>query len=582
MPLRVSISSSSQKNLGSISVHPTAKIRVPISTTKFEWQQQGSVPERNCFQSGTAPNSSHVLWKKWFLAILHPPIVVNGKVIGAANLRGMVEEPSGFLYALDQNTGDIIWTTNMTDPLYSGWPYGNHLMKINERHFMYIHEGQFTIYDIENGRLLLNFNAGNYLGAPGVYVPELKKWFGLGSWTKVLGQTVEAWDFSNALEPKMSWRSEPIEQVDPRLHYENGRIHIGSYDYAEYCFDAETGKILWQQDMKGLTSYYGAAAYGKIFRGSINNYLWALDPTTGETLWEFRPSIHGYDKGFSGCIVAAYGKVYMRNTDGYLYAVDANNGTLAWKYRAFEPNATQPIASQNANKYGAAADGKVYWLVADRSIRIPNVGSPIFVCLDAETGKEIWRSYLAEMRCPAIADGRLYGQDWIYDRGVFTTDWKIANETGAYLWCFGRGPLTLKIGTDTHDIYELRYITHGGKTSIIGNTTDLSPANLGAPAKNVPIKISWRLPDGTTGEIGTTHTDETGELFYKWTPPATGTYTIIAESAGNDAYDAHPTTTTTLIVNPASGPPIIETASTAIVIIAIALLIIYLHRRRTR
>ena len=442
LPLRVSLFNSLQTNLDSIGINSIAKNSVMTSATKYEWQQQGCVPERSCFQQGTAPNSSHVLWKKKFLAILYPTIVVNGKVIGTANLRGRAEEPSGLLYALDYNTGEVVWITNMTNPLYPRWTYGNHLMNIDERRFMYVQDGKFTIYDIETGRLLLNFKAGNYLGAPGVYVPELKTWFGVGSFTEYSEQTIEAWDFSDAKEPKMAWRSEPIEEVDPRLHYENGRIHVGSYDYAEYCFDAKTGKILWQQDMKGLTSYYGAAAYGKIFRGSINNYLWALDPATGKILWEFRPSGYG---GFSGCIAAAYDKVYMMNADGYLYAVDATTGKQVWKYRAFEPNATQPTVIHYP-QYGAVADHKVYWLVADRQVHPPNAGLSAFVCVDTETGKEIWHSYQAEIKCPAISDGRLDGQDWICDEDLLTTDWKIANGTGAYVWCFGKGPTSLKIG----------------------------------------------------------------------------------------------------------------------------------------
>ena len=579
LPFVASMPYGLQTNSGSTTIDPKAGGRVANIMTKTEWQQHGCFPERNCFQQGAAPNSSHVLWKRNFQAILHPPIVVNDKVIGGANLNGRAESPLGFLYALDQNTGDVIWITNMTDALTSGRSYGNKLMKIDEQHFMYVQGGNFTIYEIETGRLALSFQAGKYLGAPGIYVQELKTWFGVGSFTEFIGQTIEAWNFSNVLEPKMLWKSIPIEQVDLRFHYENGRIHVGSYDYTEYCFDAKTGRILWQQDMKGLTNYYGAAAYGKIFRGSINNFIWAFDPTTGKVLWEFRPSGYG---SFSGGIAAAYNKVYMLNADGYLYAVNAVTGNEVWKYRAFEPNATQPMILHNSNIYGAVADGKVYWLVADRSTRPPNAGLTVFVCLNAETGKEIWHSYQAEMRCPTIAYGKLYGQDWIYDGGIFTADWKIANRTGAYLWCFGKGPTNLKIGTDTHDLYGLPYITSGGETSIIGNATDLSPANSGAAAKNVPIKLSWQLQDGTTGEIGTAYTDENGKLFFKWTPPTSGTYTIIAESSGNDAYEATPTATASLTVNPASGFQIIQPVSIVIVFIAIVLPVIYLRRRRTR
>ncbi len=548
------------------------------TTIEHEWQQHGCFPEKDCFQQGAAPNSSHVLWKRNFLATLHPPIIVNGQVIGGATLGG-AESASGFLYSLDQNTGETVWMTNIPDPLNSGWPYGNKLMKIDEQHFMYVQEGTFAIYEIETGRPVLRFKAGDYLGAPGLYLPEKKTWFGVGSFTEYLGQTVEAWDFSDILKPKMLWRSEPLEQVDLRLNYENGRLHVGSYDYAEYCFDAETGKILWQQDMRGITCYYGAAAYGKVFRGSINNYLWAFDPADGRVLWEFRPTGYG---GFSGGIAAAYGKVYMLNADGYLYAVDAETGKEAWKYRALEPNSTEPAVIHNANAYGAIADGKVYWLVADSSLTSPNTGSTDFVCLDANTGKEVWHSYEAEMRCPAIAYGKLFGQSWTYGENLSASDWKIANQTSAYLWCFGKGATSLKIGTDTRDLYGIAYITQGEETSIIGNATDLSPANNGVPARNMSIKLSWQLPDGTTGKIGEVYTDENGKFFFKWVPPISGTYTIIAESSGNDAYAAPPTVMTTLAVNSVQNFSLIQPISIAVIIVIIIILIISLYRRKKR
>ncbi len=424
---------------------------------------------------------------------------------------------------------------------------------------------------------MLIFQAGNYLGDGGVFVPELKTWFGVGSFTETMAQTVEAWDFSDIMHPKMVWRSEPVELVDTRSYYESGRFHIGSNDFTESCFDAKTGKLLWQINMKGFTSYYGCGASGKIFRGSVNNYLWALDPTTGKILWEFRTGGYG---SFTGGMAAAYHKVYMLNADGYLYAIDSGTGKQVWKHRAFEPNATQPVL-MHYPQFGAITDHKIYWLIADRQTYPPITGLSAFICVDADTGKEIWHSYKAEIKCPAVANGRLYGSDFIYDRSTFTSDPKISGKIGAYMWCFGKGPTSLKIGTDTRDLYGLHYIDQGGETSIIGNATDLSPANLGAPAENMPVKLSWRLPDGAKGEIGTIYTDETGKLFCKWTPPSSGTYMIIAESAGNDAYEAPPISSTTLTVNPASALPTIQKASTAIILIAIVLLIIYIRRRMT-
>jgi outer membrane protein assembly factor BamB len=551
--------------------------RASSNENNYEWEQHGCIPERSSFQQGTAPSSSHVLWKRQFLAILHPPIVVNGKVISAANFRGKSQGSSGFLYALDHNTGELLWTTNMTDPLYSGWSEGNHLIKLNDKHFMYSHGGNFSVYEIETGRLALNFNAGNYLGDGGVYVPEISVWFGVGSFTDTAAQTIEAWDFSELMQPKMLWSSEPLELIDTRSYYENERFHVGSNDFTENCFDANTGELLWQVDMRGFTSFYGCGAFDRIFRGSVNNYLWAIDPSTGKILWEFRTGGYG---SFMGGMAAAYDKVYMLNADGYLYALNAYTGSQVWKHRAFEPNNTQPVV-MHYPQYGAIADNKVYWLVADRKTHLPIAGLSAFVCLNAETGKELWHSHTAEIRCPAIAYGRLYGSDYIYDRDKFTSDPKIANKIGAYIWCFGKGPTALKVSIEEEQT------THGEKVTISGNLTDLSPASAGAPASNVQITLSWQLQDGTSGAIATIETDTNGTFSCDWIPENVGSYRITASSQGSDAYEAPASSTELLIVKPLLKPYsklVTDLAGAllgALVIIALVLFI-HIRKRKTR
>ncbi len=545
------------------------------NVTDYEWQQHGCFPERTSFQQGTAPSSGHVLWKKWFLAILHPPIVVNAKVISAANFCGKADGSSGFLFALDKSTGELIWSTNMTDPLYSGWSEGNHLMKIDGSHFMYSHGGNFSIYEIETGRPVLNFQAGNYLGDGGVYVPELKTWFGVGSFTDTAAQTIEAWDFSNVMQPKILWTSEPLELVDTRSYYENGRFHVGSNDFTENCLDAKTGKLLWQAEMRGFTSYYGCGAYDRIFRGSVNNYLWALDSTQGKILWEFRTGGYG---SFTGGIAAAYGKVYMLNVDGYLYALEATSGKQVWKHRAFEPNVTQPVL-MHYPQYGAVADHKIYWLLADRQSYPPMSGISAFLCLNADTGKEIWHSYTAEIKCPAIADGRLYGSDYIYDRGTFTSDPKIAKKIGAYIWCFGKGSTSLRLWIDKEQL------TLGDNVIISGNLTDLSPANSLAPASNVEVTLSWRLPNGTKLAIGTVITGERGSFAYNWTPENAGSYSIVASLDESDAYEASTSDTVILTVEPLSQPYsklIINLGGALFGALAIVAVTLFIHIRKKR
>jgi hypothetical protein len=282
------------------------------------------------------------------------------------------------------------------------------------------------------------------------------------------------------------------------------------------------------------------------------------------------------------------------NSDGHVYCLDADTGELVWKFQA------NVIAWGAARlwypQYPAIADGKLYYLVADRRTGIPTQGMIYFVCLDAETGELIWHAKdFAELRCPAIAYGRLYGQHFIYDRGVFTADWKLdsslPNATGCYMYCFGKGETNFEFGTDTHDVHNLEYVIDGQETTFIGQIEDLSPSKdwqlpdgSAHLAIQIPVKLSWQLPDGTQGEIGTVTTDWQGKLYYKWLPPTPGEYTVTAEILENGAYNTPGLMTTELLVVRYWMPfPRLEAAVMAAVLLAdVGLIFAYIRKRRRR
>jgi len=310
----------------------TATVQEGANVTASEWVAHGNGPNRGGFQEGSAPASSHVLWKKNYLAILHPPIVIRDKVISAANQQGKADpfltppigQPdSRWLFALNKDTGKVIWAVNMTARIYSGWTDGNELMKLDENHFMYVDAGNFIIHDVDTGALVARCPTGGYLGSPGVYVPEVKTWFGIGAFTATAAQTIEAWEFSNITQPTRLWQSDPVELIDPRVTYENGRLHVGSNEVTEYAFDATTGALLWHRDNLGFTGFFAAYSDGRLYRASASNYIFAFDPETGKLLWQYKPP----NPGAFITPVAAYCKVFCN-----IYLVSSLcNGRHTWK-----------------------------------------------------------------------------------------------------------------------------------------------------------------------------------------------------------------------------------------------------------
>ena len=153
-----------------------------------------------------------------------------------------------------------------------------------------------------------------------------------------------------------------------------GVVIFGSTNYNIYGLDAKTGKELWhittQQAVMGAATIHEGVAY----IGGGDGRMFAIDIQTGEVKWSFdklknyvltRPLVYG-DKLYFGC------------WDTHLYALNLKDGSLAWKWNNGKGN---PKLSP-ASVWPVAADGKVFITAPDR----------YFTCLDAETGKEVWRT----------------------------------------------------------------------------------------------------------------------------------------------------------------------------------------------
>ncbi len=158
-------------------------------------------------------------------------------------------------------------------------------------------------------------------------------------------------------------------------------------------------KLKWAFGFPNGTSAFGqpAVAGGRVFVGSDNGFLYAIDAETGCGHWSFQAdgSIRtAVSIGPIGTAAAPRFAVYFGDLKGYVYAVDAENGTQIWKHRAD----THPMARIT----GAPAlhEGRLY--VPLSSLEEGSGGNPRYECCtfrggvvayDAKTGAEIWRVY---------------------------------------------------------------------------------------------------------------------------------------------------------------------------------------------
>jgi len=167
-------------------------------------------------------------------------------------------------------------------------------------------------------------------------------------------------------------RFSPLDQIN----YQNvSQLGLAWY----YDLDTNRGQEATPLVIDGVM--YFTSAWSKVF---------ALDAATGKLLWSYDPKVHG-DWAVNACCdvvnrgVAAWnGRIFVGTLDGRLIALDAKTGRLVWETLTIDPHSRYTIT-------GAPR------VVKDKVI-IGNGGGEFGVrgyvsAYDSETGKLVWRFY---------------------------------------------------------------------------------------------------------------------------------------------------------------------------------------------
>ncbi|MED5524649.1 outer membrane protein assembly factor BamB [Gallaecimonas pentaromativorans] len=100
--------------------------------------------------------------------------------------------------------------------------------------------------------------------------------------------------------------------------------------------------VIWSTSVgDGIGSYFSnlepVYAYDKIFAASREGVVEALDPKTGDKLWKIdlgeASSFFGNrkDMRLSGGVSAGFGKIYIGSENGVVYALDEKTGDIKWQ-----------------------------------------------------------------------------------------------------------------------------------------------------------------------------------------------------------------------------------------------------------
>jgi outer membrane protein assembly factor BamB len=150
----------------------------------------------------------------------------------------------------------------------------------------------------------------------------------------------------------------------------NGLVIAGTWDGYLYAWDAKTGALEWEYfepylDPSETYNFYwsAAAVYERtgtdwLITATGAGTIRAQEIDTGDVVWEYRTN--SYTEG--GPTVHD-GKVFVAGTDGYYYAVDVNNGDELWKYEYIAGTGGQgpPVGGWSWHSAITPGDGNLYF-----------------------------------------------------------------------------------------------------------------------------------------------------------------------------------------------------------------------------
>lgn len=192
---------------------------------------------------------------------------------------------------------------------------------------------------------------------------------------------------------------------------QNWLTHGGTYLEQRYSpltqiSDANVGQLqlAWYYDLDTNRGQEATPIVvdGVMYTTSAWSKVYALDAATGKELWTYDPQVPG-ERGFSACCdvvnrgVAVHGgKVYFGTLDGRLIALDAKTGKPAWSVVTVDQSMPYTITGAPRIVKGRVVIGNGG---AEYGVR------GYVTAYDAETGKQAWRFYTVPGDPAKPADG---------------------------------------------------------------------------------------------------------------------------------------------------------------------------------
>lgn len=226
------------------------------------------------------------------------------------------------------------------------------------------------------------------------------------------------------------WAHETGDSITASPAIVDERVYVGSSDGTVYALDARTGDSLWEFPTGNSVHSAPAVDDGYVYVGSSDGHCYAIDAGDGDEHWQFETD--GPVTSSPTVVTGPDGEarlVFVGSDDGRVYAIDTASGEEVWAEEMGAAVTTTPAFAPSPTDGGGTDEEAVSGMVY--------VGSDVgtVFALDAASGSLEWAQPTqdAVRSAPAVSEGRVFVGS--LDGNVYALD----ASTGDEEWRFDTG-----------------------------------------------------------------------------------------------------------------------------------------------
>ena len=263
----------------------------------------------------------------------------------------------------------------------------------------------------------------------------------------------------------------------------SGVLFAGGQDGRLHALDTRTGKLRWSFAAGGKIRTRATVSGSDLYFQADDGFLYKLDAATGAERWRVRVSEKPIERPpfdnpksrfdrFGSDVTVAGGRLYLGTDDGKLLALDPARGERVWEFAAGDSILAAPAVALGRVYFGSydkhvyaldAASGQLFWKHDTKGavVSTPAVDGDLLVVgtraydllgLDARTGEPAWKRYIwfSWVESSAtIRDGVAYvgssdaAAVYAFDVRTGERRWK----TDVYGWPWGQPAVTATAST---------------------------------------------------------------------------------------------------------------------------------------